>query len=102
MRLPVLLAVFVVFVAYSVTVIATDGPVGFLTLAWRERWAMQMLVDLALALSVAWVWLRRDAAARGLPAWPYQLATVALGSVGVLAYLVHREVVARRQVAPTA
>ncbi len=104
MRLPVLIALFVGFTAWSLTVALADGPLGFLTLALREKWAAQMLLDLCISLFVAWTWLRVDAKQRGITAWPYQLATLALGSIGVLAYLIHRELrgaPARRTVLPS-
>lgn len=91
MRLAVLIAVFLGFTGWSVTVAMADGPLGFLTLAMRERWALQVLLDLAISLVVGWTWLRVDARERGIPAWPYMLGTLTLGSIGVLAYLIHRE-----------
>lgn len=96
MRLAVLVALFVSFCAYSLFVASVEGPIGFLTLAMREKWGMQILLDLAISLTVAWTWLRHDAKDRGIAAWPYQLATVLLGSIGVLAYLIHREVAGKK------
>lgn len=86
-----LVVLFVAFTGYSVFVTVTEGYWGFLTLAMRERWALQVLLDLGIAITVAWTWLRHDAKARGITAWPYQLATLPLGSIAVLAYLIHRE-----------
>jgi hypothetical protein len=96
MRLAVLLVVFVAFTAWSLTVVAGQGFASLLSLVGREPWAAQLLVDLCLALVVAWSWLRHDARTRGITAWPYQVATVAVGSVAVLAYLIHRELAGRR------
>lgn len=100
MRLIVLLAVFAAFTLWSLTVAIGHGPVGFITVALERPWAMQMLVDLGIALFVAWSWLRDDAKTRGIPAWPYIAATVTLGSIGVLAYLIHRELAKPRAVVP--
>jgi len=96
MRLAALLVVFVAFTAWSLTVLAGQGLGGFFSLVGREPWAAQLLVDLSLSLVVAWSWLRHDARTRGITAWPYMVATVALGSVAVLAYLLHRELAGRR------
>jgi hypothetical protein len=78
------------FGALSIWVVATRGYTGFLELAGRERWALQMLLDLVIALAFAFSWVRRDARARGIAAWPYAVATVLLGSIGILAYCVRR------------
>ena len=48
-----------------------------------------MDLTISLALIVLWMW--SDAAERGLPFWPYAVVTLALGSLGPLAYLIHRE-----------
>lgn len=87
MRFLIYLAVLIAFTAYSVTVVLGHGYLGFLTLAWREPWAMQMLLDLCIALSVATGWLIQDARRRGVNPWPFVGLVVAAGSVGVLAYL---------------
>lgn len=92
MRLIGLVVLFVAFTGYSVFVSATEGYWGFATLALRERWAMQVLLDLGISISVAWAWLWPDAKQRGISPVPYVVATVPLGSIAVLAYLIHREV----------
>ncbi|HMG53979.1 MAG TPA: hypothetical protein VK601_10860 [Kofleriaceae bacterium] len=78
------------FGAFSTWVVVTHGYTGFLALAGREPWALQMLLDLVIALSVAIGWMRGDSRRRGIALWPYVIATLVLGSVGVLAYLVRR------------
>jgi hypothetical protein len=84
------------FGAFSIWVVATRGYTGFLELAGRERWALQMLLDLVIALSFAFSWVRRDARTRGIAVWPYAIATVLLGSIGILAYCVRRSVATSR------
>jgi hypothetical protein len=84
------------FGAFSIWVVATRGYTGFLELAGRERWALQMLLDLVIALSFAFSWVRRDARARGIAVWPYAIATVLLGSIGILAYCIRRGVATSR------
>jgi hypothetical protein len=71
-------------------VVHGHGYTGFLTLAGREPWALQMLLDLVLGLSFAAGWMRGDARRRGIAAWPYIVVTLFLGSIGLLAYVVRR------------
>jgi hypothetical protein len=78
------------FSAFSLWVVHGHGYTGFLALAGREPWALQMLLDLVIALSFAIGWMRADARRRGIAAWPYIVVTVFLGSIGVLAYVVRR------------
>jgi hypothetical protein len=91
-RFLILVAALLAFTAYSLVVVAGHGYTGFLTLAAREPWAMQMLIDLVIALGLFLIWAYRDARARGLPYWPFAAITLVLGSIGALAYLVVREV----------
>jgi hypothetical protein len=84
-----------VFGAFSTWVVATQGYFGFLEVAGRDRWALQMLLDLVIALSFAVGWMRSDAKKRGIAIWPFVIATVLLGSIGILAYCVRRSVTAR-------
>lgn len=83
-------AVLLAFVAYSLWVVAGYGYTGFLTLAVREPWAMQMLIDLVIACSFGLGWMFADAKKRNLTAWPFLIATIFLGSVGLLGYVVWR------------
>lgn len=95
MRLAVLVVLFLAFTGWTLSVVASSGPIGFIPLLGREPWAAQMFVDLFIALFVAWSWLRHDAKARGIPAVPYFIGTLAFGSIAVLAYLIHRELKGR-------
>jgi hypothetical protein len=87
---PFFLLVAVVFTGYSSVVVAEHGYTGFLHLAGREPWALQMLIDLTIALSIVSSLLVIDARRRKQAAWPWVVATVLLGSVGPLWYLVFR------------
>jgi hypothetical protein len=84
------LLVLVPFAAFSLWVVDGHGLTGFLPLAGREPWALQMLLDLLFACLIYATWLVPDARRRGIPAWPYLVLTLAAGSMGGLAYLVHR------------
>lgn len=78
------------FAAYSLWVVAGHGYTGFLVLAWREPWAMQMLVDLVIACGFGIGWMMRDAKKHQITTWPFIVTTVALGSIGLLGYVVVR------------
>jgi hypothetical protein len=90
LRIGVPVGLFLLFSLYTLDVVRTHGLLGFLSLAGRERWGMQLLLDLAISLFVAGGWVRRDAKARGIVAWPYLVAMALLGSIGTLAYFVRR------------
>lgn len=78
------------FGAYSVWVVAGHGYTGFLSLAGREPWGMQLLLDLVISCSFAVGWMVRDGRKQGITTWPYVVVVVFLGSIGLLAYVVRR------------
>ena len=85
------LVVLAIFGGWSTWIMATAGGyVGFVRLVAREPWAAQLLVDVALASFLYSTWMVRDARARGLPVAPYLVMMLIGGSIGALAYLVHR------------
>lgn len=88
---PFILLVAVLFTAYSTMVAVDHGYTGFISLALREPWGMQILVDLLISLTMVTSLLVIDARRRKQAAWPWVLATVLLGSVGPLWYLVLRK-----------
>jgi hypothetical protein len=94
------LLVLLPFSAYSMFVVVEHGFTGFITLALREPWGMQMFLDLYIALFLVGGWIRRDARERGLPALPYLVALPFVGSVGALGYLVHRSLKGFERPAP--
>lgn len=86
-----------VFGGASTWLVFEEGFFGFLHVAARERWALQILCDLAIALVLFTPVMVRDARARGIAAWPFVIMTIVLGSIGLLAYFVVRELKARGQ-----
>jgi hypothetical protein len=88
-RIPVF-AVLFPFLAFSVWVALVDGPVGYLALAGREPWGLQMLLDLAIALFFVTGWMIADARRKAITVWPFVAMTIALGSIGPLSYLLVR------------
>ena len=90
-----LIALIVVLVAFSVftdVLVINDGYTGFLRLAARDNWGLQMLLDVSISVGLFTLWMIPDARRRGIMPWPYVIACVALGSIGALAYLVHRQI----------
>ncbi len=83
------------FTAYSLWVVAGHGYTGFLSLANREPWAMQLLVDLVIACSFGVGWMHADAKRRGIASWPFLPVIVLFGSIGLLAYVALRPIMAR-------
>jgi hypothetical protein len=90
LRLFSVIAVFAAFTIYTTMVVLDHGYTGFIELAMTGGWGAQVFIDLCIALILFAIWMIPDARERGIPAWPYFLAILTTGSVGALAYLVHR------------
>ena len=90
LRLFSLFVVFAAFTAYTAVVVMDHGYTGFLVLASEGGWGAQMFVDLCIALTMFLVWMVPDARERSIPIAPYALAILTTGSIGALAYLLHR------------
>ncbi len=99
MRLFILVVLFVAFTAYTLFVMAGHGILGFVELALREPWGLQLFLDLLLMLALFSTWIWGDAKSRNLPSWPYMILSLLMGSMGALVYLLHREIAARRNAA---
>ena len=95
-RTLVLGIVLVIFTALSFHAVEVHGYVGFFEAMASSTAGIVAFVDLVIALSLATFWMWGDARERSLPFWPYALLTIALGSVGPLSYLIHRELRALR------
>ena len=86
--LTILLLGFLDLTAYAVYV---HGLVGLFELATANAVTILLFTDLMIALTLAMVWMWRDARDRGVSPLPYVALTLALGSVGPLLYLIRRE-----------
>ena len=85
---------FVVIAAFSaLTVLALRevGYFGILEPHFKSWGQGQVLADLVILAVLSCIWMVRDARDSGVPAWPFVIATFALGSFGVLFYLAARE-----------
>lgn len=89
-RLFSLIIVFAAFSAYTAMVVVSHGYTGFLELALAGGWGAQVFIDLCIALVLFMFWMVPDARHRDIPFAPYVIAVLTTGSVGALAYLVHR------------
>jgi hypothetical protein len=85
-----LLLVFVAFVTYTAIVAVDHGLIGFLKAAVDNTAVVQVSLDLVISLAIALTFVAGDAQRRGLPFVPYMVATLSLGSIGLLAYMLHR------------
>lgn len=94
--LPVAALVLLVFGGFSVNVVLQQGVMGVVDLVRREPWGMQLLIDLAISLFLASLWLKPDAERRGLSPWPWLIGSVFVGSISPLAYVVYRELVGKK------
>ena len=92
LRLFSVLALFLAFTIYTALVVLDHGYTGFIDLALAGGWGAQVFIDLCIALLLFMIWMVPDARERGIPFFPYVLAILTTGSVGALAYLVHRTV----------
>jgi len=90
LRLFSLFALFAAFSICTASVVVDHGYTGFLELALTGGWAAQVFIDLCIALTLFILWMVGDGRERGITVWPYVLAILTTGSVGALAYLVHR------------
>ena len=92
LRLFLLIAVFVAFAGWTGVIIAEHGYLGFLEVPMASAWGAQVGVDLVIALVLFAFWMIPDSKQLGLPGWLYFVAILFTGSIGALAYLIHRQV----------
>lgn len=90
-KLAVPLVAFVVFTVYTVLVAVEHGLWALVPMHMVGGWPTQVFIDLVLALVGFLVLAAPDARRRGIDIRPFMVATVLLGSVGMLAYLVRRQ-----------
>ncbi|MFN8641611.1 MAG: DUF2834 domain-containing protein [Candidatus Binatia bacterium] len=81
--------VLVSFTALSTWILAQYGfsYIGFLRDAHSTLAGVQVLLDLVIALTLFLVWMWNDARRRDISPLPYLIATLFLGSIGALLYL---------------
>jgi hypothetical protein len=86
-----LIVTLAVFGTLSAVALWQHGYLGLFEQAFASWAGVQVLADLVIALTLVMVWIWRDARASGRKAWPWIVATLALGSFGPLGYLLTRK-----------
>lgn len=86
----------ILFGALSAVALWQHGYWGIVAPHFQSFGGGQVLADLVIALTLVLVWLCRDAKATGRKAWPWVIATLALGSFGPLIYLLTRKATVNR------
>ncbi len=76
----------VLFLAFTLKVMATESPFGFVTEHLRNGWGMQIGIDLFSAATVALLLSRPYRRKHNIRMWPWVLLTVATGSIGLFAF----------------
>ncbi len=86
-----LIIVLALFGALSALALWQHGFWGILAPHFQSSGGAQVFVDLVIALTLVMIWMWNDAKATGRRAWPWIIATLALGSFGPLCYLLTRK-----------
>jgi Terpene cyclase DEP1 len=84
---PLLIAIFVLFDAYTLYAIYEVGYFGIFEAGMANPGSLQVFFDLVIACGLISWWILVDARARGRNPWPYLLITLVGGSLGPLLYL---------------
>lgn len=86
-----LLLVLVDFLALTAWAVFTQDVFAYIKSLATNPWGVQVLVDLSIAITLASIWVHRDARSRGLNPWGHIVSMVLLGTIGFLVYLIRRE-----------
>ncbi len=81
----------VLFGALTAVALGHHGYRGIFDAIFQSWAGIQVLVDLAIALTLVLVWMWRDAKALRRNVWPYVLITLTAGVFGPLLYLLTRK-----------
>lgn len=82
--------VLVGFVAFTVYVVYQHGYIGIFEQGLANAAAIQIFLDLTIALGLVLLWMWQDARNQGISPLPYVILTLTLGSIGPLLYLIRR------------
>ena len=82
---------FIAFAILSSWATYRVGIAGIFAAGMNNPGGIQIFVDLIIACSVAWTFMWPDAKRRGINPMPYVIGTLALGSFGLLGYVIRRE-----------
>jgi Terpene cyclase DEP1 len=87
----ILLIVLACFGALSAAALRDHGVLGIIAPHFQSFGGAQVFADLVIALTLATVWIVRDARAAQRNPWPWVALTLATGSFGPLLYLLTRQ-----------
>jgi hypothetical protein len=88
---PVLAVVTIVFGILTALALRDHGIWGIIAPHFTSFGLAQVFIDLVIALSLAMVWLWRDARTTGRNPWLWLVITLCTGSFGPLVYLLTRQ-----------
>lgn len=91
MQRTLLIITIILFGALSAAALWQHGFWGIIAPHFQSFGGGQVFADLVIALTLAMVWMWRDARATGRNPWPWIAATLAAGSFGPLFYLLTRK-----------
>lgn len=87
MKRSILLLTLASFGTLTAVALARHGYWGIIAPHFQSFGAGQVFADLVIALTLAMVWMWRDAAMHGRNPWPWVAFTLIAGSFGPLLYL---------------
>lgn len=91
MRKTILWTTLISFTLFSSYAMWQVGYFGIWQAGMASIGAWQILIDLSIACLIVMSWIIGDARKRGISAWPWIIATITLGSLALLSYLLWRE-----------
>lgn len=91
MQRTLILITLALFGALSTLAMLEFGYLGIFMSPLQSLASMQIFADLLIALTLVMIWMWRDAKASGRNIWPWMIATLTLGSLGPLFYLLTRK-----------
>lgn len=93
----ILSLILIAFSAYTGYVLVERGYLDVPMSALRDISAGQVFLDLTIACGLIGVWMIKDTEPLGGVRWLYIIAIPFLGSLAILPYLIHREIVLKRR-----
>ncbi len=91
MQRPLLILTLLLFGALSAVALWQHGYWGIIAPHFQSFGGGQVLADLVIALTLVMVWMWHDAKAAGRNPWPWIAATLVVGSLSPLLYLLTRK-----------
>lgn len=92
MQRVIISVILVIFGCLSGVALWLHGYWGIIAPHFQSTGAGQVFADLVIALSLAMVWMYRDAKASGRTVWPWVLLTLVAGSFGPLLYMLTKPI----------